>query len=262
MSHGPVTSPAPAPAPAPAGDGEEKRHFLCRYEGLPENGFTAATALIAFFASMVAGVIGSAIVAGILDPDLESNAAKLAAQAVVVISFTAAAVLVAAVDAGPGSGAGPVLDRFGLRRFGPWMLGIAGLAWLGYFIVQIGLAPLLSPDQKDVTEELGTDEDSVASIIALVILVVPGAAIAEELLFRGVVFAGLRKSMSLWPAAVISSVIWALLHLVSGNLAVAVVLAIFGLALAWSYERTGSLWAPIAAHAFNNTLAVLALLLT
>lgn len=260
MSHGPVTSPAPAPAPAPAGDGPQ-RHFLKRYEGLPPNGFTAATALIAFFASMVAGVIGGALVAAIFDPDLESNASKLAAQAAVVVSFIAAAVLVAAIDAGKG-GTGAVLDRFGLRRFGPWMLGIAGLAWLGYFIVQLGIAPLIAPEQQDVTEELGTDEDSVASIVALVILVVPGAAVAEEVLFRGIVFAGLRKSMSLWPAALISSVVWALLHLVSGNLAVAAVLAVFGVALAWAYERSGSLWAPIAAHAFNNTLAVLALFLT
>lgn len=258
MSHGPVTSPAPAPPPSGTG---EQRHFLRRYEGLPANGFNWSTALIAFFASMVAGVVGGAIVAVIFDPDLESNASKLAAQAVVVISFASAAVLVAALDARD-SGPGAILDRFGLRRFGLWMLGIAGLAWLGYFIVQIGLAPLIAPEQQDVTEELGTDKESVASVVALVILVVPGAAVAEEILFRGVVFAGLRKSMSLWPAAAISSVIWALLHLVSGNLAVAGVLAIFGLALAWSYERSGSLWAPIAAHAFNNTLAVLALLLT
>ncbi len=258
MSHGPVTSPAPAPAPA---GGEKQRHFLRRYEGLPANGFTWSTALIAFFASMVAGVIGGAIVAAIFDPELESNASKLAAQAVVVISFIGAALLVAGVDANDGGG-GSILDRFGLRRFGLWMLGIAGLAWLGYFIVQIGLGPLISPDQKDVTEELGTDEDSLASIVALVILVVPGAAISEELLFRGVIFSGLRKSMSLWPAALVSSVVWALLHLVSGNLAVAAVLAVFGVALAWAYERSGSLWAPIAAHMFNNTLAVLALLLT
>jgi membrane protease YdiL (CAAX protease family) len=259
MSHGPLTTPPPAPAPIPASEADQ-RPFLRRYVGLPANGFNWSTALIAFFSAMVAGVIGGAIVAGIFDPELKSNASKLAAQAVVVISFVGAALFVAAIDANDNGGT--ILARFGLRRFGLWMLGIAGLAWLAYFLIQIGVASLISPEQKDVTEELGTNENSALSVIATAVLVVPGAAISEELLFRGVIFSGLRKSMSLWPAALISSCVWALLHLVSGNLAVAAVLAIFGMFLAWSYERSGSLWTPICAHAFNNTLAVLALFLT
>jgi membrane protease YdiL (CAAX protease family) len=260
VSHGPVTSPPPAPPPAAPGGGDEQRPFLQRYVGLPANGFNWTTAVIAFFTAFVAQAIGIAIVVAAIDPDYESNASKLAAQAIVVLSFIGAAVVVAAVDAGEDGGS--FLDRFGLRRFGLWMLGIAGLAWLGYFIVQLGLQAIISPEQKDVTDELGTNEDSVLSIAATALLVVPGAAIAEEMLFRGVIFSGLRRSMSLWPAAAISSVVWALLHLVSGNIAVAAVLAVFGLTLAWAYERSGSLWTPICAHAFNNTLAVLALFLT
>jgi membrane protease YdiL (CAAX protease family) len=32
-------------------------------------------------------------------------------------------------------------------------------------------------------------------------------------------------------------------------------LAFFGAALAWLYQRTGSLWPPIIVHAVNNSLA-------
>ena len=32
-------------------------------------------------------------------------------------------------------------------------------------------------------------------------------------------------------------------------------LSIFGLALAWLYERTGSIWPTIAVHALNNAIA-------
>jgi membrane protease YdiL (CAAX protease family) len=32
-------------------------------------------------------------------------------------------------------------------------------------------------------------------------------------------------------------------------------LAVFGVILAWLYERTGSLWPTIAVHALNNALA-------
>jgi membrane protease YdiL (CAAX protease family) len=255
VSHGPVALPGTAPPPA----GPDERRWLVRYAGLPENGFTWLTGVVAFLGAMIVGVILTIFVA-IFDPELESTAAKLGAQAMVVISFVGAAAFAAVSDAG--GRLRDAVDRFGLRRFGLWMLGIALLGWLGYFIVQAGVGSLITPEQKDVTEELGTDDGKALSVIATVLLVVPGAAISEELLFRGVVFAGLRKSMSLWPAALISSCIWSVLHLVSGNLAVAAVLAIFGLVLAWAYERTGSLWTPICAHALNNTLAVLVLFLT
>jgi membrane protease YdiL (CAAX protease family) len=36
---------------------------------------------------------------------------------------------------------------------------------------------------------------------------------------------------------------------------VVVQLTVFGLALAWLYERTGSLWPPMALHVLNNALA-------
>jgi membrane protease YdiL (CAAX protease family) len=32
-------------------------------------------------------------------------------------------------------------------------------------------------------------------------------------------------------------------------------LGVFGLWLCWLYERTGSLWPPIAVHALNNAIA-------
>ena len=32
-----------------------------------------------------------------------------------------------------------------------------------------------------------------------------------------------------------------------------------GAAFAWLYQRTGTLWAPIAAHALNNAIALAAL---
>jgi membrane protease YdiL (CAAX protease family) len=57
-------------------------------------------------------------------------------------------------------------------------------------------------------------------------------------------------------AAVIPSVIWASLHYTGPeSWGVVLQLAIFGLALSWLYERTGSLWPPIALHLINNALA-------
>ena len=256
MSHGPPIAGSYA---TPAAGEEDRRPFLRRYAGLPENGFSWKSVLLAIFTAFFALQLGL-IVVSLFDRGIDTNAGKAAAQAMVIIAFGGTAIAFAADDA-----AGRIrdaIDRFGLRRFALWMIGLAAVAWFAYAILQGSLSSLIHPEQDDVTKELGTDDTSALSIAVTAILVVAGAALSAELLFRGVIFAGLRNSMSLWPAALISSVLWAALHLTAANLAVVGVLAIFGLVLAWLYERTGTLWTPICAHAINNGLAVLVLFLS
>jgi membrane protease YdiL (CAAX protease family) len=231
---------------------------LFRRSRLPENGFTWVSPLVALFTALAVFVLGGALV-GAAEGGVESNAAKLAAQFVVVLGFTAGAATVAVLDAGGRFRV--ALDRFGLRRFGLAMVALAAGVWVVYAAVQGLLSPLLAADQDDITKELGSDPTSAASVLATVLVVVVGAAVSEELLFRGVVFASLRNAMGLWAAGALSSMLWGSLHLASGNLGVVLVLTLFGVVLAWLYEKTGSLWTPIVAHAINNALAV-ALLFT
>ena len=70
---------------------------------------------------------------------------------------------------------------------------------------------------------------------------------------------GLRRLMPFWPAAAISAVLFAVVHL---QTAWAVVLGLFvaGLGLAWIYRRAGY-WAAVATHATVNALAAASLLL-
>src|SRR5690606_22087105 len=147
------------------------------------------------------------------------------------------------------------LRRLGLRRMTLAAIGLACLGWFVYVLISAGLAPLLDPEQEDVTRQLGTDESSVLSVAAAGLLIALAAPLSEELFFRGFMFAALRRSLSLWPAALISALVWASLHLGSGNLGVVIQLAVFGVVLAWLYERSGTLWAPIAAHTINNAIA-------
>lgn len=70
-----------------------------------------------------------------------------------------------------------------------------------------------------------------------------------------------------WLGIALSSAIFALVHEVpgiSGNgpAAIAQLWLIYGsmgAAFAWLYWRTGTLWAPIAAHGINNATALAAL---
>ena len=147
------------------------------------------------------------------------------------------------------------LSQLGLRRFAPSALGTMVLAMVAYYAVAIAIAVVVQPDQEDIAGELGACDPSVLVVIGAIGLIVLGAAFAEEVFFRGFFFSGLRQRYSLWPAALISGVSFGIVHAPTGPLAV-IPLAVLGVALAWLYERTGSLWLCVIAHAINNALAV------
>ena len=77
--------------------------------------------------------------------------------------------------------------------------------------------------------------------------------VTEEIFFRGFVFAGLTPRLGVGWAMVVSAVVFSLFHL-----SVGVLMPVFitGLLLVWLYQRTGSLWPSICAHAGQNALAV------
>ena len=117
------------------------------------------------------------------------------------------------------------------------------------------IAALISPEQEDVTRELGVDEGALGAIAAGILIIV-AAPLSEEIFFRGFMFAGIRKSAGFWVGAIVSSAVWGLFHYTgTDSWGVCLQLALFGLALCWLYERTGSIWPTIAVHGFNNALA-------
>lgn len=84
------------------------------------------------------------------------------------------------------------------------------------------------------------------------------APVFEELVFRGLIYATLRRVFGLGGAAGVSAGIFALAHGYS-LLGFASVLW-SGLLWAWSYEKTGSLWPGILAHALNNLFVCLGMM--
>ena len=88
-----------------------------------------------------------------------------------------------------------------------------------------------------------------------IVVVVP---IIEEITFRALLFRWLRQRWPLWPAALLSAIVFAGFHLDAASL---LPLTVTGLAFAWAYDRTGSLWASITPHAGLNALFFAARLL-
>lgn len=104
------------------------------------------------------------------------------------------------------------------------------------------------PEQDDIAGQLG-------SLWTQYLLIAVVAPVAEEVCFRGFLFAGLRNRAPFIVAAVGASLFFGLLHFDTGPSAVPQ-LVVFGVILALLYERTRSLWPPIFFHALNNAIAL------
>lgn len=81
------------------------------------------------------------------------------------------------------------------------------------------------------------------------------APLCEEIVFRGYFYPVMKRFSGAWPAAVCSAIVFAAAH---GNLTAMLPLFIFGLALVFIYEKTGSIWAPMGVHfCFNSATVIL-----
>lgn len=100
-------------------------------------------------------------------------------------------------------------------------------------------------------KEFGQYQDQLreANPLVLLVTVIVAAPVAEELLIRAVVYPRLRAAMGMWPAAVISSAVFAILHGTAVHLAYTFTL---GMLLAIAYELTHRIWVPIAMHLVFN----------
>lgn len=94
------------------------------------------------------------------------------------------------------------------------------------------------------------------------------APFVEELLVRGTIFAPLCKKSPLW-AYVASTAVFSFLH-IAGSIGYQPVTELFrsfleylpaGLMMGWAYQRTGSIYGPIALHIFWNAISVSVILL-
>ena len=86
-------------------------------------------------------------------------------------------------------------------------------------------------------------------MLAAAILVAPAG---EEAMFRGFLFRGwVRSSRSAWPAIVVISVLWAMLH-IQYDWAGVLQIFVVGLFLGWMRWRSGSLTLTFLLHALFN----------
>lgn len=98
---------------------------------------------------------------------------------------------------------------------------------------------------------VGLGEPGLISALSTVLF----APIAEEVIFRGLVYTRLRRAMPAALACVLSSLVFGLLH---GQLLWIAYAFIMGVVLTLVFERTGTLWASIVVHVTFNLVGTYA----
>ncbi|MCX6866205.1 MAG: type II CAAX endopeptidase family protein [Verrucomicrobia bacterium] len=131
-----------------------------------------------------------------------------------------------------------------------WMV-FGGLQISGYmeWMQSLGVETV-----QDTVKLLQKSEDPlILGLMGLAAVVV--APLCEETVFRGYFYPVMKKFAGAWSAAFCSSLVFASAH---GNLTFMLPLFVFGGVLVFIYEKTGSIWAPIAVHFCFNSATVLA----
>jgi CAAX protease family protein len=137
------------------------------------------------------------------------------------------------------------------------LTGLVVIDIIGGLLSQAGLRPNQLEEFEFVLNE---------GPLAFALLLVAAGVIApfvEELFFRGFLFGLYRKRQPFWLAQVVSGVLFTILHLQPGRMNVqqmaGLSVGIFMLAimLGWLYERTGSLYPGMLAHAVNNATGLI-----
>jgi uncharacterized protein len=139
--------------------------------------------------------------------------------------------------------------------------GLAGLVIVGIvgaLLSQIGL------QQNQIEHEFGFVRTEGPSAFALVLIFAAVIApVVEELFFRGFLFGLYRRRQPVWVAYAGSSVLFTLLHLMPGQMnlsqmaGLSVGIFLLAMLLAWLYQRTGSLYPGMLAHAVNNATGLI-----
>lgn len=149
------------------------------------------------------------------------------------------------------------------------MVSIAINLAILYFISAIGstLASLLS-GKIDSANQLQVTQTFLNEPIFTTFITIIYAPIVEEMVFRGAIFRHLRGTFSFIVCGLISGLMFGLIHVFdsimlgnSNDLWYLLVYALMGVLFCKVYEENNSIWGSVLIHAFNNGLAVLAMIL-
>ena len=147
------------------------------------------------------------------------------------------------------------LAAWGFRRPASSIFWTVPVALVAVYLISVFYTTLVKPREQAVTQDF---PHSGAGVFLFILLACVIAPVFEESFFRGFLFRGFASSWGVIAGAVVSAAVFALSH---QQLDIFVPLFALGLALAWVYAMTRSVWGSIALHAVYNLIAVIAWIL-
>lgn len=219
---------------------------------------------VALLAWVVLGFFIATLIVGALVWLIDAVGADLSRVNETVLNTVAAALLysLAALII---IGLPQIVERFrtsrtelGIRRLPNWRdIALAPAAFVVYFIataiVTAAVTHLVPGFDLNEAQDVGFTDLSLQYeyILAFLTLVVL-APLAEELLFRGYLYGKLRSWMPVLLAAIVTSVIFGVVH---GQWNVGLDVFVLSLVMCGLREMTGGIWAGVLLHMIKNGLA-------
>lgn len=253
-----------------------------RAAGSPVAGFLidlGLAALILFGLSLLAGLLWGAVQGMLVGAELAANGAPAPTPDTIATQLGQPGALAQILMALFATGGAALVLYFWRRRATPaeretskralgrpstwgWTLWVAALViigsnGIGFLAKRAGIEPV--PTNLELMSNAAAQFPVFLALFAVVL-----APAYEELLFRRVLFGRLWQAGKPWLGVLLSSLAFALVHEIPGTSGngpaeIAQLWLIYGgmgAAFCWLYQRTGTLWAPIGAHALNNAVAM------
>ena len=151
-----------------------------------------------------------------------------------------------------------VWKQFGFYKINlkKWFLMVSS-GWLSIIAVGIVYNLIMKFFGIEIESQLLAQEaqkyKDIGSIIFLILIVGFIMPIVEELIFRGVLYQALRSKLSVLFSILISSSIFAVVHV---DIKFFVPLLATGIVCSYAFEKTKSIYTPIGIHVLNNLFTV------
>ena len=222
----------------------------------PRLGFTLVSTAVVLGAYLVLQVASTVVLMAVLDLDPTRRMGDLIALGVILSAVPCTFLLLV------------ILDRGGrARRMDPgtWLAlrpvrAPTLLAWAVFAFVLIQLADLVTVElgRSPVPPVMESIIETTRYMALLWFALVIAAPVFEELLFRGFLYEGLRRSkIGAGGTILVTTLLWTLMHAAQYDPFFLVLIALIGILLGIARERTGSLYVPLAIHGLNNLLSTL-----
>jgi uncharacterized protein len=149
----------------------------------------------------------------------------------------------------------------GIRRATPEWIGASVLIGLAVIPITMVLVLVLYqvlglPPENPQLEFIAPEGFSWLGLFVMLLFGGLIAPIAEEVYFRGFLYDWMRARWNPWAGNIVSSILFGVAHL---DLVVGLQAFLLGILLAWTYERSRSLWPAVIIHILNNALKIVLL---